>query len=587
MRPQSIKLNLVPGGVIPVINVSQYDVGRPLEFVLWDGKSPATIEEDTVIDIRATKPDGHGFQYTCTWENNVVSVTTQIQMTVLSGSIECELHLEKNSTVIGTANFILEVEQAALRSDTDISETELPAIIDMARSNQEAAAASAAAAAESESNAADSETAAAASAAAAAESESNAADSETAAASSETNAASSATAAGNSATAAAASATNAASSATAAANSKKDAEAYAVGKRDGVDVASDDVAYNNNAKYYAAVAQAAAAGGIIPKGTCTFATLPSLASSETGDMWNISDDFTTTSDFREGAGVPYGAGANVYKTGDGKWDVTSGQMIMMQGATASTAGTPGAVEGPAAGQQDHYWTGGAIWKNDTSSLITNFTSSDDSTETGLIVPSGGEIAVPEIVTGANHGGLFAGLSKIALNSRKLINTVKRIWNTVANAWVSGVSYAAGQVVTYTDGHTYICKLAHTSSSSITPANTTYWEDKTLGDMISSLNSNYANSIFLNSYSLDNLDIQVEIGSTDYTTTRAGIAIVKLTAPNSYINMIITLYPNQYYLSAITVNSYTGGNISIVPKGAVLKINSSTSNAFGYFRPFKI
>jgi hypothetical protein len=33
----------------------------------------------------------------------------------------------------------------------------------------------------------------------------------------------------------------------------------------------------------------------------------------------------------------------------------------------------------------------------------------------------------------------------------------------------------------------VCKLAHTSSSSITPADTTYWDDKTLGDMIASLN----------------------------------------------------------------------------------------------------
>jgi hypothetical protein len=47
-------------------------------------------------------------------------------------------------------------------------------------------------------------------------------------------------------------------------------------------------------------------------------------------------------------------------------------------------------------------------------------------------------------------------------------------------------------VTYTNGHTYICKAAHTSSASITPGNTTYWDDKTIGDMIYSLNSNYAN-----------------------------------------------------------------------------------------------
>lgn len=37
--------------------------------------------------------------------------------------------------------------------------------------------------------------------------------------------------------------------------------------------------------------------GIVPKGTIAFASLPSLASVEVGWMYNISDDFTTTSDF--------------------------------------------------------------------------------------------------------------------------------------------------------------------------------------------------------------------------------------------------------------------------------------------------
>lgn len=149
MNTQKIKLNLVPGGIPPIVHVSQYDVGRPLAFEIYDGMSAATIESGTVIDIRATKPDGTGFEYACTWANNVVSIATQAQMTVLAGQIECELHFVKDAMEIGTANFILEVEQAALRGDIDISETELPDIIDLARSHAEAAAASAEAAAAS------------------------------------------------------------------------------------------------------------------------------------------------------------------------------------------------------------------------------------------------------------------------------------------------------------------------------------------------------------------------------------------------------------------------------------------------------
>ena len=54
---------------------------------------------------------------------------------------------------------------------------------------------------------------------------------------------------------------------------------------------------------------------IIPKGTRTFSQLaPStdLAAANLGFMWNISDAFTTTADFAEGAGKSIPAGANIY-----------------------------------------------------------------------------------------------------------------------------------------------------------------------------------------------------------------------------------------------------------------------------------
>lgn len=54
---------------------------------------------------------------------------------------------------------------------------------------------------------------------------------------------------------------------------------------------------------------------IIPKGTRTFSQLApatDLAAGSLGFMWNISDAFTTTSDFAEGASHSIPAGANVY-----------------------------------------------------------------------------------------------------------------------------------------------------------------------------------------------------------------------------------------------------------------------------------
>ena len=162
-------------------------------------------------------------------------------------------------------------------------------------------------------------------------------------------------------------------------------------------------------------------------------------------------------------------------------------------ASVETAATAGATAGEAAAQVVVNNKLDKVGGDSAADIIT-FESSDDATESGIIIPSGGEENVPALVTGATHAGLLENLSKIALNSRKLINTVKRIWTSVANTWVSGAEYKAGNVVTYINGHTYICILDHKSSSSITPLNTTYWEDKTLGDMIASLNTNYANML---------------------------------------------------------------------------------------------
>ena len=73
---------------------------------------------------------------------------------------------------------------------------------------------------------------------------------------------------------------------------------------------------------------------IIPKGTKTFSQLvPStdLAAANLGFMWNISDAFTTTSDFAEGSGHSIPAGANVYVANVGtaaepsyKYDIFAG-----------------------------------------------------------------------------------------------------------------------------------------------------------------------------------------------------------------------------------------------------------------------
>lgn len=72
-------------------------------------------------------------------------------------------------------------------------------------------------------------------------------------------------------------------------------------------------------------------------GTVTFENLPPLAQADSGDMYNISNQFTTTSDFVEGAGIVVPLGSNVYKTVGGKWDVLAGSPVTgVKGNSEST-----------------------------------------------------------------------------------------------------------------------------------------------------------------------------------------------------------------------------------------------------------
>ena len=140
MITQSYKIDMTPGAVPLRVKVSQYDVGvRQLVFQLFNGAAALTSSSfDLSAQIVGTKPDKKGFEYSATVNatSSAIYVTVDIteQMTACAGDVVCEIRMYDSDNRISSANFILDVEQAALGSETDISETELPDIIDEARS---------------------------------------------------------------------------------------------------------------------------------------------------------------------------------------------------------------------------------------------------------------------------------------------------------------------------------------------------------------------------------------------------------------------------------------------------------------------
>ena len=87
--------------------------------------------------------------------------------------------------------------------------------------------------------------------------------------------------------------------------------------------------YMDNAAAYSKEAKAAASsitGALKPKGTVNFEELPDLADADSGDMYNVANEFVSTADYKDGGGITYPSGTNVYKTEDGMWDCLGGQL---------------------------------------------------------------------------------------------------------------------------------------------------------------------------------------------------------------------------------------------------------------------
>ena len=402
MITQSINLNLIPGGIPQRIKASQYDdSSRTLVFTLYNGTQKFT-DTGVTAEIRGTKPDGKGFAYgvedDVIYDEGVVTCDIKLQMVAVAGEVDCELVLYKgtgdDAEILGTANFVLDVEKAALGKDTDISETEIPAIIDAATASAEAAALSASAAATSETNAATSAT--------------NASNSATAASASEASANTSALksegfAVGEQAGVpvssgvyyqnnskyyreqAGLSATSASNDAASADISAETAEAFGAGTKDGQDVPSTSPAYHNNAKYYAEIAAQAAqqfTDGVVYKGNTLFANIPT-SGMKNGWMYNVTDDFTTDNRFSEGAGIFCIAGQNiVWNDNTGKWDLAA------RGGVASFNGRYGAIT-PASGDYTAAMVGAVSKSGDTMTGALDVES--NITADGEITDGGGNV----------------------------------------------------------------------------------------------------------------------------------------------------------------------------------------------------
>ena len=104
----------------------------------------------------------------------------------------------------------------------------------------------------------------------------------------------------------------------------KQARSYAVGD---TDYRENEI--TDNAKYYYQQVKQIGdglSGALFPMGTITFEELKNQTKQK-GYMYNISNDFVSDDTFKDGGGITYSSGTNVYYTADGYWDCLTGTMI--------------------------------------------------------------------------------------------------------------------------------------------------------------------------------------------------------------------------------------------------------------------
>lgn len=136
---QTQNLQIVPKGVKPIIRASQSDVGRTFQLHLYDGATEYTPPTGTTLRLDGIKPDKTAFSYTdnLTLSGSVITVTCKTQMTLIPGTVQCEIRMTKGSEDIGTINFDLMVEKSPINGTTDLSQTEVPALVTLARVEME------------------------------------------------------------------------------------------------------------------------------------------------------------------------------------------------------------------------------------------------------------------------------------------------------------------------------------------------------------------------------------------------------------------------------------------------------------------
>lgn len=117
---KSFNLDMTPGVMPQVINVSEYDVNRQLIIFLRHNGGAFTPAAGTTAKIEGTLSNGFGFSEDADLSGNSVSFTLTESMTAVAGRAWVKVKLTNDGAPVSSCGFIMDVDRAGVEADTVI-----------------------------------------------------------------------------------------------------------------------------------------------------------------------------------------------------------------------------------------------------------------------------------------------------------------------------------------------------------------------------------------------------------------------------------------------------------------------------------
>lgn len=122
MVEQNYSISTVKNTVPPKVKMSQYDTSsRTITFSVVDGSGASVDLTGKSVTVEGTRIDGHAFVVACTVSGSTVSFVETADITNEAGDHAAELVIRENGERLGTMNFVIGVEPAAMDENSSVT----------------------------------------------------------------------------------------------------------------------------------------------------------------------------------------------------------------------------------------------------------------------------------------------------------------------------------------------------------------------------------------------------------------------------------------------------------------------------------